>query len=56
MYCVLYPALVVVVKQHLIKQILYPALSKIKGEVVDKAGLHKSITGDVNGISSNRNG
>jgi excinuclease ABC subunit A len=38
-------------KTTLIKQILYPALKKIKGEYVDKAGLHKAITGDVDFIS-----
>ena len=38
-------------KTTLVKQILYPALQKIKGEGVDKAGLHKAITGDVDTIS-----
>ena len=38
-------------KTTLIKQILYPALNKLKGEFGDKAGLHKSITGDVDYIS-----
>ena len=38
-------------KTTLVKQILYPALQKIKGEGVEKAGLHKSITGDVDAIS-----
>lgn len=38
-------------KTTLVKQILYPALQKIKGEFIDKAGLHKSLTGDVNIIS-----
>jgi excinuclease ABC subunit A len=38
-------------KTTLIKQILYPALKKIKGEFVDKAGLHKAITGDVDYIT-----
>ncbi len=38
-------------KTTLVKQILYPALQKIKGEGVDKAGLHKAITGDVDAIS-----
>ncbi len=37
-------------KTTLIKQILYPALKKIKGEFVDKVGLHKGITGDVDQI------
>lgn len=34
-------------KTTLVKQILYPALKKNKGEFVDKVGLHKAITGDV---------
>jgi excinuclease ABC subunit A len=38
-------------KTTLVKQILYPALQKIKGEGVEKAGLHKNITGDVSAIS-----
>ena len=38
-------------KTTLVKQILYPALQKIKGEGVEKAGLHKAITGDVDAIS-----
>ncbi|MEI8058930.1 MAG: excinuclease ABC subunit UvrA [Ferruginibacter sp.] len=38
-------------KTTLVKQILYPALQKIKGEFIEKAGLHKSITGDVEFIS-----
>ena len=38
-------------KTTLVKQILYPALQKIKGEFIDKAGLHKSLTGDINIIS-----
>jgi excinuclease ABC subunit A len=38
-------------KTTLVKQILYPALQKIKGEGVDKAGIHKAITGDVDAIS-----
>jgi excinuclease ABC subunit A len=38
-------------KTTLIKQILYPALKKIKGEFIDKAGLHKAITGDVDYIT-----
>ena len=29
-------------KTTLVKQILYPALQKIKGEVADKVGLHKA--------------
>jgi len=38
-------------KTTLVKQILYPALQKIKGEGVDKAGIHKAITGDIDAIS-----
>ena len=38
-------------KTTLVKQILYPALQKIKGEGVEKAGIHKAISGDVDNIS-----
>ncbi len=38
-------------KTTLVKQILYPALQKIKGEGVDKAGIHKAISGDLDTIS-----
>ena len=38
-------------KTTLVKQILYPALQKLKGEFVDKAGLHKTISGDVDYIA-----
>jgi excinuclease ABC subunit A len=39
-------------KTTLIKQILYPALQKIKGEFSgDKAGIHKKLTGDIESIS-----
>ncbi len=38
-------------KTTLIKQILYPALRKIKGEFGDKIGFHKAITGDIDSIS-----
>jgi len=38
-------------KTTLIKQILYPALQKIKGDIADKVGVHKGITGDVEYIS-----
>lgn len=38
-------------KTTLVKQILYPALKKIKGEPADKVGLHKAITGDIDSIS-----
>jgi len=34
-------------KTTLVKQILYPALQKLKGEFSEKSGLHKAITGDV---------
>jgi len=37
-------------KTTLVKQILYPALRKIKGEFGDKVGFHKAITGDIDGI------
>lgn len=39
-------------KTTLVKQILYPALQKIKGEFADKVGLHKNISGDIESISS----
>ena len=39
-------------KTTLVKQILYPALQKIKGEYAEKVGFHKAITGDVEYISS----
>lgn len=38
-------------KTTLIKQILYPALMKLKGEGTDRAGLHKSISGDLDQIT-----
>ena len=38
-------------KTTLIKQILYPALMKLKGEGTDRPGLHKEITGDIRKIS-----
>lgn len=37
-------------KTTLVKQILYPALKKIKGEIADKVGFHKAITGDIDSI------
>src|SRR5664279_3094738 len=37
-------------KTTLVKQILYPALQKMKGEFADKVGMHLSITGDVDAI------
>ena len=38
-------------KTTLVKQILYPALKKIKGEYADKVGMHKTISGDIDYIS-----
>ncbi|MFY7964342.1 MAG: excinuclease ABC subunit UvrA [Chitinophagaceae bacterium] len=38
-------------KTTLVKQILYPALQKLKGESADKVGSHKNISGDVNFIN-----
>jgi excinuclease ABC subunit A len=37
-------------KTTLIKQILYPALKKLKGEFSDKPGLYKSLAGDIDSI------
>ena len=37
-------------KTTLVKQILYPALQKLKGEFGDKVGFHKQITGDIDSI------
>jgi excinuclease ABC subunit A len=37
-------------KTTLVKQILYPALQKLKGEFGDKVGFHKQIKGDVESI------
>lgn len=38
-------------KTTLVKQILYPALQKIKGEFTgDKVGFHKAVTGDIDSI------
>jgi excinuclease ABC subunit A len=37
-------------KTTLVKNILYPALNKLKGEFGDKAGLHKQLTGDIDSI------
>lgn len=34
-------------KTTLVKQILYPALQKMKGEYTDKVGLHRAVTGDL---------
>lgn len=38
-------------KTTLVKQILYPSLKKIKGEFVEKAGLSKGLSGDLDYIS-----
>lgn len=38
-------------KTTLVKQILYPALQKIKGEAADKVGMHTSIDGDIDFIT-----
>ncbi|HXB94127.1 MAG TPA: excinuclease ABC subunit UvrA [Puia sp.] len=38
-------------KTTLVKQILYPALQKIKGEPGEKVGLYKALTGDIDAIS-----
>ncbi|MBL7741517.1 MAG: excinuclease ABC subunit UvrA [Chitinophagaceae bacterium] len=38
-------------KTTLVKQILYPALQKMKGEFADKVGFHKAITGDTDSIA-----
>jgi len=39
-------------KTTLVKQILYPALQKIKGEYGDKVGAHKKISGDIDSITA----
>ncbi len=38
-------------KTTLVKQILYPALQKLKGEGIDKPGLFRALKGDVDSIS-----
>ncbi len=38
-------------KTTLVKQILYPALQKIKGEGADKAGTHRALQGDIDAIA-----
>ena len=38
-------------KTTLVKQIAYPALKKIKGEFVEKVGLHKTLGGDIDYIT-----
>ena len=39
-------------KTTLVKQILYPALQKLKGEFGDKVGAHRVIDGDIESITS----
>ncbi|HNO99061.1 MAG TPA: excinuclease ABC subunit A, partial [Ferruginibacter sp.] len=34
-------------KTTLVKQVLYPALQKLKGEFTEKAGMHKALSGDI---------
>ena len=38
-------------KTTLVKQIVYPALQKIKGEFADKVGIHRSLSGDIDSIT-----
>ena len=38
-------------KTTLVKQILYPALQKLKGEMAEKVGLHKIMSGDMDYIA-----
>jgi excinuclease ABC subunit A len=38
-------------KTTLVKQILYPALKKLKGEIVGKPGIHKLLSGDLEAVS-----
>jgi excinuclease ABC subunit A len=38
-------------KTTLVKQILYPALKKLKGEPAEKIGMHKGLRGDMDSIS-----
>jgi excinuclease ABC subunit A len=38
-------------KTTLVKNILYPALKKLKGDFSDRPGMHKQITGDVDSIA-----
>jgi len=38
-------------KTTLVRQILYPALRKLKGEFGDRVGFHKAISGDIDSIS-----
>jgi excinuclease ABC subunit A len=38
-------------KTTLVKHILYPALRKLKGELGDKVGYHKTLSGDIDSIA-----
>lgn len=38
-------------KTTLVKNILYPALRKLKGEFGDRAGIHKQLSGDIDSIA-----
>jgi excinuclease ABC subunit A len=38
-------------KTTLVKNILYPALKKLKGEFGDRAGMHKQLSGDIDSIA-----
>lgn len=38
-------------KTTLVKQVLCPALNKLKGEFADKVGIHKAIKGDIDSIA-----
>ncbi len=38
-------------KTTLVKQILYPALRRLKGEFTEKAGFHKNLEGDIDHIA-----
>lgn len=38
-------------KTTLVKSILYPALSKLKGEFSDRPGMHKQLSGDIDSIA-----
>ncbi|HMU72165.1 MAG TPA: excinuclease ABC subunit UvrA, partial [Ferruginibacter sp.] len=38
-------------KTTLVKQVLYPALQKLKGEFTEKAGMHKALSGDIDAVT-----
>jgi len=38
-------------KTTLVRNILYPALNKLKGEFGDRAGMHKQLSGDIESIA-----